>query len=608
MTYSPHQSAIGNRKSAISLLLLSLLALAPLGTPLPAHAQDTPAIAATNALTKTEQRELERKRRQAEIARLEAEQSQRRGEISEREARLAEQRSGNATSRLRELLGAIDENDPRPMEEIARLRTAAENLREERTRPEKRLELLHKRGEAPDREQVELTERLVNLNENIQLHRLLINRWIARSTLGMEADRLDKVITGLPVNPRPSVRLLAEKRRNGNAEHTRLTELDANMAELAAVRSDIAPALELLENKSAQLAETIQLLGDKYDLTRTREVRDQLDTEKSRQDPYAERLEILKNQVGAIDETLAENTRLCDLYRTALVVLDEDLDAIVHDYWRSVLVPLASIAVLFTCYFIISRLFLPRVYKRDRLFVARRVGLYVSIMLMIGVILGFFFDDLRPFATTLGIAGAAVVIALQDLCSSFAGWFVIIASRKIHVGDRIEVDGKIGDVLDLQLLRTTVLELRSGLGVDEPTGRVIVIPNSFIFKGSFINFNHVHPYIWNKIDITITYETPFRDAEALLKRILEEETRLDFEAARAGAGKMEKAYGVADTEYVPKMYSTIADNGVLFRLLYVGHYRRVDDVRNRLNTRILREFDADKRMQLAYPTQRQLNG
>lgn len=220
--------------------------------------------------------------------------------------------------------------------------------------------------------------------------------------------------------------------------------------------------------------------------------------------------------------------------------------------------------------------------------------------------ISFFFEDLRPFATTLGIAGAAVVIALQDLCSSFAGWFVIVASRKIYVGDRIEVDGRVGDVLDVQLLRTTILELRGWLDVDEPTGRVIVIPNSFIFKEKLINFNHVHPYIWNKIDITITYETPAPAAGALLLRILQEETAQEFVEARQGAGRMERVYGVPDSEYVPKIHAVIADSGVLYRLLFVSHYRRVDEVRTRINNRILAEFEKDKRMQLAYPTQREI--
>ena len=216
----------------------------------------------------------------------------------------------------------------------------------------------------------------------------------------------------------------------------------------------------------------------------------------------------------------------------------------------------------------------------------------------------FFFEDLKSVATILGIASAAVVIALQDMCSAFAGWFVIVASRKFAVGQRVEIDEHKGDVIDIQLLRTTLLEVNNWLGVDEPTGRVIVIPNSFVFKSKVFNSSFLHPYVWGKLDITVTYETPAGDAQALLLRVLEEETRDEFAAARTAAAAMEREYGAPDAVYQPKIFSVIADSGVQFRLLYVAHYRHVSGTRSRINARIIREFEKDPRMQFAYPTER----
>jgi hypothetical protein len=69
---------------------------------------------------------------------------------------------------------------------------------------------------------------------------------------------------------------------------------------------------------------------------------------------------------------------------------------------------------------------------------------------------------------------------------------------------------------------------------------------------------------------------------------------------------MERVYGVQDTVYEPKVFSVISDSGVLFRLLYVSHYRRVSSTRSRINARIIAEFEADKRMALAYPTHREI--
>jgi small-conductance mechanosensitive channel len=204
----------------------------------------------------------------------------------------------------------------------------------------------------------------------------------------------------------------------------------------------------------------------------------------------------------------------------------------------------------------------------------------------------------------MGIVGAAVVIALQDLCSSFAGWFVIVTSRKVKVGDRVEIEGHRGDIIDIQMLRTTLLELNNWLGVDEPTGRVVVVPNSFIFKSQVFNYSHVHPSIWGKVDITVTFETPAAKAYETLLRVLEEETKDEFEGAQRGGQKLIDKYGLVRISYEPHIHSVIDASGVTFSLFYVSHYRRYSTTRDKLVTRILAEFEKDPELNFAYPTER----
>jgi small-conductance mechanosensitive channel len=276
-------------------------------------------------------------------------------------------------------------------------------------------------------------------------------------------------------------------------------------------------------------------------------------------------------------------------------------------FLRLMVVPFGLVAGAVALYLLLSRFVLPRFYQRDALFVARRVGAYLTVLAVIVVIAVYFLEDLKSVAAVLGIAGAAVIIALGDLCSSFAGWFVISASRKVRVGDRVEIDGHRGDVVDIQLLRTTLLELNSWLGVDEPTGRVLVIPNSFIFKSPVLNYSTVHPFVWGKLDITVTYETPAADAEALLMRVLTEETKEEFAAAGRGKDLLEKHYGADHRQYFePRIHSVIADSGITYSLFYMCHLRKVSATRDRLNRRIIQAFQADPRLQFAYPTLREL--
>ena len=88
--------------------------------------------------------------------------------------------------------------------------------------------------------------------------------------------------------------------------------------------------------------------------------------------------------------------------------------------------------------------------------------------------------------------------------------------------------------------------------------------------------------------------------------MLEEETREEFEAAREAAKSIEHEYGVPDATYQPKLYVYIADSGVQYRLVYCAHYRRVGAARNRINNRIIRQFEANPRLQFAYPTERHI--
>ena len=157
-------------------------------------------------------------------------------------------------------------------------------------------------------------------------------------------------------------------------------------------------------------------------------------------------------------------------------------------------------------------------------------------------------------------------------------------------------------MLDIQLLRTTLVELNNWLGVDQPTGRVFIVPNNFVFKSRVFNYSHGHPYTWGVVDVTVTYATPVASALAVFQKVLEEETREAFAEARQAAGVMERRYGVEDADYHPKVYTRIAENGVTFSLLYVCHYRQTPMMRNRINRRLIAELETHSHIRLAYPT------
>lgn len=528
-------------------------------------------------------------------------------QLEAKEKTLTAEHMRHADVALREALHAIDVDMTAPNQAVWKLNRAIRDLRAERAE----LEELRQRLQDDPQENAEriadTQQRLRNSDE--ELIALTLERDAAelQVRLGSEATRIDEMLKNLPVNPRPTIRLLLDKRRYLAAEQKQVEDETSRMESLDQQKVDISAALLLSQEKLSHVDAELALLERKKQIESNRgETRQLLYMAATGKKLLGLRIQSQQRQVAAVDSLSGYARQLRDLHAKEAAFLKGDLSSLLLRYRKQFLWPLSAILVLIAGRLVLGYVLLPIIYRNESLFIARRLSNYLLALLIVMVLALFFLEDIKQIATVLGIASAAVVIALQDLCSAFAGWFVIIGSRKFGIGDRVEIEGMRGDIIDIQLLRTTLVEVNNWLGVDEPTGRVVLIPNNFVFKSKVFNYSHVHPFVWNKVDITVTYETPALDAQKLLLKILEEETATEFGEAKKGASAMETRYGVAETVYQPKIYMFIADSGVMFSLVYCCHYRRNGSTRNRINKRIIEEFAKDQRMQLAYPTHREI--
>lgn len=360
--------------------------------------------------------------------------------------------------------------------------------------------------------------------------------------------------------------------------------------------------LDLARQKLASYDGELQLLERQTGfLRRNVQLEQLLATQRAQQQFVGLRVTFLAEQKEALAHARDLLQAQLELTEHLAAYLGEQKAAQRSDYIDRLLPPLTAVATMVLIYLLSSRLLLPRFFRKEELFLARRLGRYLTASMVTVIMVLFMIEDLQVIVATLGLMSAAVVIALQDVAISFFGWSVIMVSRKFVIGDRLEIDGTVGDVIDIQLLRSTLLEINNGLGVDTPTGRVVVIPNSFVFRSKVFNYSHCHPYVWEKTEITVTFDTPLADATELLSRVLEEETRQDFADAQQYSGQMQLRYGVEDAEYRPKLYTRITENGITFSLIYVGHYRDTT-TRNKLNLRLITELENNRQIQLAHKT------
>ncbi|HTL66177.1 MAG TPA: mechanosensitive ion channel domain-containing protein [Lacunisphaera sp.] len=528
--------------------------------------------------------------------------------LEEREAIETRERSLKAEVRtqtreqLREKLQAIG-SDPATVEarqrelEARRLKATAE-----------RTALMNQRedaeGGATGSRRAEIDEQLFTKNEEIRSIALQQEAADNEAALVRQAQALrENLRADEAALAAPSLKAWFAKRADLKTDTTRdrqLADMAANVAENLRVTE---AGLLLAKQKMAKFDEELQLLERQTTfLHRNERLEQLLATQRAQKQLQGQRMPYLVDQVEALRQSRDSLATRRELVLLEKRLLDEQAGELRDAYLERLLWPSVTSLAILLAYLALSRFVFARRYKKEELFLARRLGRYATTLLIVVVVTLYLFEDLRLIATTLGLVSAAIVISLQDVCASFCGWFVIMAGQKFTIGDRLEIEGVRGDVLDIQLLRTTLLELNNWLGVDQPTGRVIIVPNNFIFKTKVFSFTHGHPFIWGKIEVTVTYGTPAAGAMALFQKILEEETREDFAEARRVSAEMERRYGVEDADYRPKIYTRIADSGITFSLLYVSHYRNTSITRNRINRRLISELESHPHIQLAYNT------
>lgn len=138
--------------------------------------------------------------------------------------------------------------------------------------------------------------------------------------------------------------------------------------------------------------------------------------------------------------------------------------------------------------YIVSRLVGKRVTDTELQFRARKAVTYVATTIVVVALVFIwlpFFDDL---ATFLGLLSAGLAIALADVFLNLAGWVYVVFRRPFRVGDRIEIGGEAGDVVDIRAFRFSLLEVRNWVDADQSTGRIIHIPNGRLFREAMANF------------------------------------------------------------------------------------------------------------------------
>ncbi len=216
----------------------------------------------------------------------------------------------------------------------------------------------------------------------------------------------------------------------------------------------------------------------------------------------------------------------------------------------------------------------------------------------------------RPFAgrvaVILGFAAAGLTFAMQELIGALAGWFNIISGRIFRVGDRIQMGGVRGDVIDVTPLRTKIIEMGSG----EPdqswvkgrqyTGRIVTVSNKATFTEPVFNYSAMFEFIWEELTLPIPHWSDWGVAEGIL--LEEAQKTSQAEGAESMMNQMSRKYPVPRAEVEPRVFVRATDNWMELSARFVIPVRTARTVKDEMTRKVIQRL-RDAGIEVASQTQ-----
>jgi small-conductance mechanosensitive channel/prefoldin subunit 5 len=194
-------------------------------------------------------------------------------------------------------------------------------------------------------------------------------------------------------------------------------------------------------------------------------------------------------------------------------------------------------------------------------FATRAVGLIVILLVIFGLP--------SQMATILGLAGAGLTVALKDFIVGFFGWFVLMGKNGIRHGDWVEINGVSGEVVEIGLFHTVLLETGNWNDSGHPTGRRVTFVNSYAIEGHYFNFSTSGQWLWDELQVALPVDRDPYPVVEEIRKIVEKETEANARLAEAEWEKMGTARGIRAFSAGPAISVKPANPGFEILVRYV---------------------------------------
>ncbi len=300
-----------------------------------------------------------------------------------------------------------------------------------------------------------------------------------------------------------------------------------------------------------------------------------------------------------------------DVYKKRLDVIELNLNKAI----KAQMLKLGNIGIIvlvvFFVFFILKLFAKKYITDNERFYMANKFITFANFTIIVLIIFFNYIENASYLVTILGFASAGIAIAMKDWFMSILGWLVIVFGGSIHVGDRIRVDMDgmkyIGDVLDISLLRITILEdiTLTSISHNRRAGRIVFIPNNYIFTRMIANYTHYSlKTVWDGVNIAITFDSNHKKAMHIAKEIAKKYSKGYTDITRKQLNKLRHHYSLKNTNVEPRIYSFIKDYGIDIEAWYLTNAYATLTLRSVISMEIVDAFKAEEDITIAYPTQR----
>ena len=302
---------------------------------------------------------------------------------------------------------------------------------------------------------------------------------------------------------------------------------------------------------------------------------------------------------------LGKQSILLDLYRKNLMSWRDAVSGEYRGQMQSFLIRLGILVMIVASVFAAGEAWRRAIFRyireprrRSQFLLLRKITIWVAIVTIISFT---FLTQVGSIATFAGLITAGVAVALQNVILSIVGYFFLMGKYGIRVGDRVQIAGVTGEVVDIGLVRFHLLELSSGGTDAQPSGRVVAFSNSVVFQPSGV-FKRIPgtSFVWHEIALTFSAECNYRMVQERLTAAVDRVLKDFQEEIDRQMRSMERTLNsVSAIELKPRTHLHFTTSGIEVTVRYPVELKNAVDIDDRLMREIYAAIEQEPKLKLA---------